>query len=116
MLGWVAAVSATESPSQPSPPFIHRLWTTGSAEPADEASLVCVSVAMPGHLLTGKWRIADWLHPGADAIMLNPRSGSNKTEPSIWWTQMSGRAQIGLADRRVRHARCRLPTSKMSPG
>jgi hypothetical protein len=38
------------------------MWTTGSAGPADEASLVCVSVAMPGHLLTGKWRIADWLH------------------------------------------------------
>jgi hypothetical protein len=90
MLGWVAAVSATESPSQPSPPFIHRMWTTGSAaEPADEASLVCVSVAMPGHLLTGKWRIADWLHPGADAIMLNPGSGRDKTEPSIRWTQMS---------------------------
>jgi hypothetical protein len=31
MLGWVAAVSATESPSQPRPPFIHRMCTTGSA-------------------------------------------------------------------------------------
>jgi hypothetical protein len=46
---------------------------------------------MPGHLLAGKWRIADRLHPSADAIMLNPWSGQNKTEPSIWWTQMSGR-------------------------
>src|SRR6185436_7986507 len=26
--GWVAAVSATESPSQPSPPFIQRMCTT----------------------------------------------------------------------------------------
>ena len=31
MLGWVAAVSATESPSQPSPPFIQRMCTTGSS-------------------------------------------------------------------------------------
>ena len=26
MLGWVAAVSATESPSQLSPALIHRTW------------------------------------------------------------------------------------------
>src|ERR1700722_10207531 len=31
MLGWVAAVSATEYPSHPSPPFIQRMWTTGSS-------------------------------------------------------------------------------------
>ena len=31
MLGWVAAVSATESPSQPRPPFIQRMCTTGSS-------------------------------------------------------------------------------------
>src|SRR5580693_2394634 len=46
MLGWVAAVSATESPSQPSPPFIQRMCTTGSvADPAD-VSLVSAAVAI----------------------------------------------------------------------
>src|ERR1700754_3465557 len=30
MDGCVAAVSATESPSQPRPPFIHKIWITGS--------------------------------------------------------------------------------------
>src|ERR1039457_250862 len=43
ILGWVAAVSATESPSQPSPPFIQRMWTTGSAV---GVSLVCSAVAI----------------------------------------------------------------------
>ena len=33
MLGWVAAVRATESPSQLSPPFIQRMWTTPSSAP-----------------------------------------------------------------------------------
>jgi hypothetical protein len=31
MLGWVAAVSATESPSQLRPALIQRTWTSGSA-------------------------------------------------------------------------------------
>ena len=31
MLGWVAAVSATESPSQLSPALIHRTWMTVSS-------------------------------------------------------------------------------------
>src|SRR4051795_2351550 len=31
MLGWVAAVSATESPSQERPALIQRMWTTGSS-------------------------------------------------------------------------------------
>ena len=31
MLGWVAAVRATESPSQLSPALIHRTWTTVSS-------------------------------------------------------------------------------------
>src|SRR5690349_20672499 len=30
MLGWVAAVSATESPSQLRPALIHKMWTTVS--------------------------------------------------------------------------------------
>ena len=38
MLGWVAAVSATESPSQLSPALIQSTWTT--------ASSVAVSVAV----------------------------------------------------------------------
>ena len=44
MLGWVAAVSATESPSQLSPPFIQRMCTTGSAGSAWPASLACVGL------------------------------------------------------------------------
>ena len=51
MLGWVAAVRATESPSQPSPPFIQRMWTTPSS------SWVCrlsaVAVVTVAHLLCG---------------------------------------------------------------
>ena len=31
MLGWVAAVRATESPSQLSPALIHKTWTTVSS-------------------------------------------------------------------------------------
>src|SRR5881398_1461670 len=50
MLGWVAAVSATESPSQPRPPFIHRMWTTGSAGPAVGASEVVSAVVIDDHL------------------------------------------------------------------
>src|SRR5579863_5515581 len=38
MLGCVAAVSATESPSQPRPPFIQRMWTTGSSDMARHPS------------------------------------------------------------------------------
>ena len=34
MLGWVAAVSATESPSQLSPALIQRMWTVGASVPA----------------------------------------------------------------------------------
>ena len=55
MLGWVAAVSATESPSQPSPPFIQRMCTTGSAADCAEPSLVSVAVAMRGHPLPVIW-------------------------------------------------------------
>ena len=39
MLGWVAAVSATESPSQLRPPFIQRMWT-GPASVSGSATLV----------------------------------------------------------------------------
>ena len=31
MLGWVAAVIETESPSQPSPAVIQRMWTSLTA-------------------------------------------------------------------------------------
>src|ERR1700761_8733811 len=31
MLGWVAAVMETESPSQPSPAVIHKIWSSATA-------------------------------------------------------------------------------------
>ena len=34
MLGWVAAVRATESPSQLNPALIQRMWTVGASVPA----------------------------------------------------------------------------------
>ena len=42
MLGWVAAVSATESPSQLSPPFIQRMWTGAASTSVSAASAVLV--------------------------------------------------------------------------
>src|SRR6478672_3647036 len=42
MLGWVAAVRATESPSQLNPALIHRMWTTGSSVGADIARLLAL--------------------------------------------------------------------------
>ena len=42
MLGWVAAVRATESPSQLNPALIHRTWTTGSSVGADMARLLAL--------------------------------------------------------------------------
>src|SRR5690242_1321148 len=51
MLGCVAVVRATESPSQPSPPFIQRIWTTPSSSWVCRLSaVVVVTVA---HLLCG---------------------------------------------------------------
>src|SRR5512132_4160637 len=47
MLGWVAAVSATESPSQLRPALIQRMWTT--------ASSCSVPAAMPLHHLATGW-------------------------------------------------------------
>ena len=44
MLGWVAAVSATESPSQLSPALIQRTWTTVSS---GGASVVVTMQASP---------------------------------------------------------------------
>ena len=45
MLGWVAAVSATESPSQLSPALIQRTWTTvSSTVSSGGASVVVVTV------------------------------------------------------------------------
>ncbi len=44
MLGWVAAVSATESPSQPSPPFIQRICRTGSSA----AWVIEIAALQPG--------------------------------------------------------------------
>ena len=41
MLGWVAAVSATESPSHPRPPFIHRMCMTGSCVACDSCVMAC---------------------------------------------------------------------------
>jgi len=38
MLGWVAAVSATDSPSQLRPPFIQRRWRTCSSSPVEDMS------------------------------------------------------------------------------
>ena len=49
MLGWVAAVSATESPSQLSPALIQRMWTTVSSGGAS----VVVKVASRGPLAEG---------------------------------------------------------------
>src|SRR6266571_6356674 len=45
MLGCVAAVSATESPSQLSPALIHKMWSTSSCEVP--AAWVAVSVMAP---------------------------------------------------------------------
>ncbi len=55
MLGWVAAVSATESPSQLSPALIHRTWMSGSSAsvgvPAPAVSVVAMDP--PLLLITG---------------------------------------------------------------
>ena len=51
MLGWVAAVSATESPSQPRPPFIQRICTTGSSA----AWVIAATPSLGGPHLRAPW-------------------------------------------------------------
>src|SRR5215472_9221150 len=75
MLGWVAAVSATESPSQPSPPFIQRMCTTGS------------SVVMGGHLLVAGLSAAQMSDTDV-WVMLDPAGEGYKTEKSVHRTEM----------------------------
>src|SRR5215469_2847453 len=72
MLGWVAAVSATESPSQPRPPFIQRMCTNGSSV-----------VVMGGHLL------GVGLCDAQTVVMLDLVGRSYKTEKSGHRTDMS---------------------------
>ncbi len=89
MLGWVAAVSATESPSQPSPPFIHRMCTTGSAADWAEPSLVSVAVAIcrppPPSYLSG-WDLGD--PAGCDF-------GGKAGVPGVRATRAAGRGVSG---------------------
>ena len=72
MLGWVAAVSATESPSQLSPALIQRTWTTGSAESVGDVPLVGASVAIAGpppHCMVGGTDVARPCgRPGRSAV------------------------------------------------
>src|SRR5262249_27768850 len=49
ILGCVAAVSATESPSQLNPALIHRMWTTGSSACSPDWALFSVFVAITSH-------------------------------------------------------------------
>src|SRR5450755_3126967 len=51
MLGWVAAVSATESPSHDRPALIHRMCSTGSAAVFSEGSAAVFAAAI-GHRLS----------------------------------------------------------------
>ena len=55
MLGWVAAVSATESPSQLSPALIQRMWTTGFP-PGSFGGLLSQLVTACAPLATGDLR------------------------------------------------------------
>ena len=47
MLGWIAAVNATESPSQLSPALIHSMWTTGSSRSGEPPLAASVGAVMP---------------------------------------------------------------------
>src|SRR3984957_7616252 len=76
MLGWVAAVSATESPPQLRPPFIQRMCTTGSVS-------ACV-IGTP-HFLTKP-------APASSALVIGsvfPLLALLKTEESSSWTYLS---------------------------
>ena len=57
MLGWVAAVRATESPSQLSPALIHKTWMTvssGGASVVVMASTPWFAHGRATRLITGK--------------------------------------------------------------
>src|SRR3954471_18895860 len=53
MLGWVAAVRATESPSQLRPALIHRTWirTSSAASSASRVGAYGIAATSRGHLL-----------------------------------------------------------------
>ena len=56
MLGWVAAVSATESPSQLSPALIQRTWTTVSSGGASVAVTAAPPISGPrAHVRLRVW-------------------------------------------------------------
>src|SRR6185369_12568397 len=68
MLGWVAAVNATESPSQLRPPLIHRTWMSVSG------LFITVTMScdlpesllgqLPQHVIERRLRLLDPMHRG----------------------------------------------------
>ncbi len=73
MLGWVAAVRATESPSQLNPALIQRMWTVGASVPA----VVDMAVASSAHLSARQVRLV----VGEDSFVTPLAEGGKWTAP-----------------------------------